>query len=37
MYFSAVRWWIYKPQPKVKAGLAELRALFTLQVHGLRP
>ncbi len=37
MYFSAVRWWIYKPAPKVKAGLAELKALFTLQVRGLRP
>jgi AcrR family transcriptional regulator len=37
MYFSAVRWWIYKPEPKIKAGLAELKALFTLQVRGLRP
>ncbi len=37
MYFSAVRLWIYQPQPKVKAGLAELKALFTLQVRGIRP
>ncbi len=37
MYFSAVRSWIYMPDPKVKAGLAELKALFALQVRGLRP
>jgi hypothetical protein len=37
MYFAAVRWWIYKSDPKVKAGLAELKALFALQVRGLRP
>jgi len=37
MYFAAVRWWIYQSKPKVKPGLAELKALFSLQVHGLRP
>ncbi len=37
LYFAAVRWWIYTPQPKVKAGLAELKALFSLQLRGLKP
>jgi hypothetical protein len=31
-----VRWWIYTPEPKAKAGLAELRAIFDLQMRGLR-
>jgi AcrR family transcriptional regulator len=37
LYFAAVRWWIYTPEPKVKAGIAELRALFALQLRGLSP
>jgi AcrR family transcriptional regulator len=36
LYFAAVRGWIYTPEPKVKAGLAELRGLFVLQMRGLR-
>jgi len=36
LYFAAVRGWIYTPEPKVKAGLAELRALFALQMRGMR-
>jgi len=36
LYFAAVRWWIYMPDPKVKAGLAELKALFALQLMGMR-
>jgi AcrR family transcriptional regulator len=37
LFFAAVRWWIYTPQPKVKAGLAELKALFALQIRGMKP
>jgi AcrR family transcriptional regulator len=37
LYFAAVRWWIYTPDPKVKAGLAELQALFALQIRGMKP
>jgi AcrR family transcriptional regulator len=36
LYFAAVRGWIYTPEPKVKAGLAELKALFALHMRGLR-
>jgi len=36
LYFAAVRSWIYTPEPKVKAGLSELRGLFALQMRGLR-
>jgi AcrR family transcriptional regulator len=36
LYFAAVRWWIYTPEPKVKAGLAELKALFALHIRGLK-
>jgi AcrR family transcriptional regulator len=35
LYFAAVRGWIYTPEPKVKAGLAELHRLFVLQMRGL--
>jgi AcrR family transcriptional regulator len=37
LYFAAVRWWIYTPHPKVKAGIAELKSLFALQLRGLKP
>jgi hypothetical protein len=36
LYFAAVRWWIYMPDPKVKAGLGELKALFALQLTGMK-
>jgi len=36
LYFAAVRGWIYTPEPKVKAGLAELKALLALHMSGLR-
>jgi AcrR family transcriptional regulator len=36
LYFAAVRWWIYTPEPKVKAGIAELKSLFALQLKGLK-
>ncbi len=37
LFFAAVRWWIYTPQPKVKAGLAEQKALFALLIRGMKP
>jgi len=36
LYFAAVRSWIYTPEPKVKAGIAELKGLFELQLKGLK-
>ncbi len=36
LYFASVRRWISLPDPSIKAGLAELKALFELHVNGMK-
>jgi AcrR family transcriptional regulator len=34
-YSAAVRWWVASERPNLRAGLADLRQMLQLQIHGL--
>lgn len=37
VYFASVRWWMASGQPDLRQGIADLRALLSLTLEGLRP
>jgi AcrR family transcriptional regulator len=37
VYSAAIRWWIGSQRPDPERGIAELRELLVLQIHGLAP
>jgi AcrR family transcriptional regulator len=37
VYAGAVRWWIARPRPNPREGVADLKRIFELQINGLKP